>query len=222
MSTSPLASRAEARRTPAAADVRAQGFGHAGRLELSRRVDWRFLLPQLRVERVACVGRTDQPLQSALPLVGETVNYLEAGAFDDATAATEFEGTFDLVVIRGTKHALLKRAAKLVRPGGSLYLEVERPLLRPDLWRHTPAGMARRVARLGFRNVAAHWHWPSHARCTSILPLDDGGAAVRHFVEHQGSSTTQRIKKTAGRLVLSLGLVNCVVGSFSIVGEKPE
>jgi len=215
MSTSPLASRADARRTPAAEDARAQGFGHAGHLELSRRVDWRFLLPQLRVARVACVGRADPPLQSALPLVGETVHF-----FDDGTAAAEFEGSFDLVVVRGAKHALLRRAAQLVRPGGGLYLEIERPLLRPDLWRHTPAGMARRVARLGFANVAAHWHWPSHARCTSILPLDDGGTAVRHFVEHQGSSTAQRIKKRAGRLVLSLGLVNCVVGSFSIVGEK--
>ncbi|MCZ7539847.1 MAG: hypothetical protein M5U29_08055 [Anaerolineae bacterium] len=129
-----------------------------------RRLDWRFLLPDPALGRVACLGRAEGSLAEALRASGAALTVI-AGPIAEGDRAA-----FDTVVAANPSRELLIAAADLLRPGGWLYAEV------------SGAGRAGRMARLaqgmGFGEVQRHWHWPDFERGTRILPLDDGGALV--------------------------------------------
>lgn len=128
-----------------------------------RRLDWRFLLPDPALGRVACLGRAEGSLAEALRATGTAPTFI-AGPLADAHRAA-----FDTVVVANPSRESLAAAADLLRPGGWLYAELT-----------GGAGRARRIARqargMGFADVQRHWHWPDFERGTRILPLDNGGA----------------------------------------------
>jgi hypothetical protein len=187
---------------------------HDVRLDLSRRIDWRFLLPDPRLGSVVCIGCEEELLRDALLLFSRSVDFFRGPA-----EITDRTPRFDLVVMCGGGGLMLKSMAELVRPGGNLYLEVRRHALHPRTWERTPRRAVAGFERIGFRNVRVHWHWPSLEACNSIVPLDDGGESARYFFGQQGTGLAQRCKSAAGRAALATGLLPRLIGSYSVLGE---
>lgn len=137
----------------------------AGLRQTIRRLDWRFLLPDPALGRVAYLGPASDSLAAALRASGAALTVI-TGPLADADRAA-----FDTVVAVDPLRESLAAAADLLCPGGWLYAEVS-----------GGAGRAGRIATgargVGFGEAQLHWHWPDFARGTRILPLDDGGALV--------------------------------------------
>ena len=192
---------------------------HGTRLDLSRRIDWRFLLPDPRLETVACLGCEDDALRNALPLFSQSVVF-----FRDAADNFEPGPRFDLVVACDPDQRTIESAAALLRPGGFLYCEVRRSMSGLSTWSRTPRRTIACFERIGFRDVCAHWHWPNFTDCNAIVPVNDDGAAVRFFLDQQGTGLAQRCKSAVGRAVLAAGLLDSLIGCYSVLGrgERPE
>src|SRR5262245_45109298 len=89
-------------------------------LQASRRVDWRFLLPDPNLGQVAYLGPAHGALPESLRLFSTTLVLGEAAGAAGAR--------YDLVVIHNPTLDGLRRAAALVRRGGYLYIEAYSPL----------------------------------------------------------------------------------------------
>lgn len=142
-------------------------------LNVIRRLDWRFLLPDPALGKVVYLGAEASDLLTALRASGLAVTALTGQASDKAGAS------FDTAVMVNPSPREVALAAALLRPGGWLYAEVS-----------GAPGTARRLARqlpqMGFASVQLHWHWPNFARCTRILPLDDAGALTYGLLKGRG------------------------------------
>ena len=114
---------------------------------LLRRADWRFLLPDPRPRRAACLATG--ALARAVHLIA-----------DEVTEGGDLPHDCDLVVVADPDIATLRRAWAHLRPGGALYAEL-------------PYGTTRRrLATAGIREAALYWPWPSRSRARLWLPLD--------------------------------------------------
>jgi hypothetical protein len=153
-----------------------EAVNHDALLLASRRVDWRFLLPDPELGRVAYIGVADERLLESLRLFSTELVTGEGAEREPA------EARYDLVVLRNPHDDDLDSASRLVRPEGWLYIEVEKSLRRAEAHASKSArGYARSLRQRGFVDVEAHVHWPDFASCRAIVPLDDA-AAVRHGV----------------------------------------
>lgn len=163
--------------------MQVEAVNHDALLRASRRVDWRFLLPDPELGRVACMGVTDEGLLESLRLFSTELVRWEGRGREQA------EARYDLVVLRNPRDDDLDSASRLLRPAGWLYIEVEKSLRRVEAHASKSArGYARSLRKRGFVDVGTHVHWPDFASCRAIVPLDDA-AAVRHGV---GRARTNR------------------------------
>jgi hypothetical protein len=161
----------------------------------SRRVDWRFLLPDPALRRVAIVGEAGPDLRRALELFSE-----EAGSRPEAP---------ELVVAAAAGPRELRAAAELVPPGGRLYAELRGPLARP--------GRALTLLReLGLGEAIAHWHLPSFDRAQEIVPLAHD-EVVGHALERH--SPRFRIP---GRALLRAGLLRRLAPCVSVLARRVD
>ena len=163
-------------------------------LVASRRVDWRFLLPDPRLRRVALVGQGRPGLREALELLSEE-------SVDAADSP-------DLVVVSGAGAGLdaLRHAAELVPSGGHIYAELA------PLAGHTRAFAL--LKRLGFGELRAHWHLPGFDRCEEIVPLA-GEEVVRHALGRRGPRV-----RIPGRVLFASGLLGRVSPWVSVLGRR--
>ena len=195
-------------------------------LQASRRLDWRFLLPDPALDRVAYIGLAHGALVESLRLFSTSLTVVDPRAADDRTAQ------YDVVVATDPTYAMLQRAVALVRPGGCLYVETHAALRlrrRGDTGRRMNKSPRLRYAadyvtvlrRLGLASVEAHWHWPNFESCAEIVPLDDRAALLLAFARRQ-SGPAARMKSTLGRWLLRGGLFARLVPCFSVVGRKPD
>lgn len=179
-------------------------------LQASRRLDWRFLLPDPALRSVGYSGPARGALLDSLRLFSESLAMLDSG---DAAAQ------YDLVVARTPKPAALARAAAAVRPGGFLYVEV-RQSLRPGGPRpRSPADYVAVIARHGFEDVTAHWHWPNFEACAEIVALDQRNALLLALARRRAGSGA-RLKSAFGSALVRSGLMARVVPCFSVVGRR--
>jgi hypothetical protein len=150
-------------------------------LQASRRVDWRFLLPDPKLGRVAYIGLEQNALLQSLQLFAESLDVFEPAAINSSVA-----GQFDVVVVRSPDFVALRGAVALMRPGGYLYIEGSgllwslrqrtrrkgaMSLQKPRLW--SPADHVAFLGELGLSEAQTYWVWPNFERCTRMLPLDD-------------------------------------------------
>ena len=186
-------------------------------LQASRRLDWRFLLPDPSLGQVAYVGPARGALLDSLRLFSAVLTMI-----DRSDTQAERAAQYDLVVARGPAPDALWRAADLVRPGGFLYVEVANRLWPRRRGAGGPRYAADYVAALGshgFDEVAAYWHWPNFESCAEIVPLDDRDALLLAFSRRR-SGTVARLKTTAGRWLLRSGLLARVVPCFSVLAHR--
>ncbi|MDQ2693993.1 MAG: hypothetical protein M3Z21_01195 [Pseudomonadota bacterium] len=181
--------------TPAAAPA----LAHHQALQLSRRLDWRFLLPEPDFGQVLYVGADDPQLMAALE---------SSAAVQRLAGRGGGQGRYDLVVAKGADFAAVGAALLALQPGGWLYWEAGRI-------RHH----VRFLEAVGLGDIALHWHFPSFAACTRILPLKD----LSHRDQGFFASVFSARKPSTRALgwLARCGLVLALAASVSIVARKP-
>lgn len=128
---------------------------------LTRRLDWRFLLPEPHLRRVIHAGERSGSLPPALETFSESVAF--AGDPDYAHAEA------DLVVAHAASRQELEAVLPRLVSGGWFYWE-----LRPG---QTPnAADIDWLARWGISQVRTFWHSPGFEDSRWIVPLDHPGA----------------------------------------------
>jgi len=200
------------------------------RLQTARRLDWRFLLPEPQLGRVAYLGPSDDRLLDALRECSASV----VVARTDGTGrhAGLRDASFDVAVVQSPRPDALARAAALLRHGGSLYCELARPLP----WRRA-AVAPRRGARdagallalpqaraclreLGFGDVEAHWHYPDFERCGGIVPVGHRTTAGAFFLARAGGRLVAPLLARAGGWLLGADHVAGLLPCVSLVARK--
>lgn len=206
------------------------------RLQIAKRLDWRFLLPDPNLGDVACVGPVDTALLDALREFSTSLSVV--GSLD---ARSRSEG-FDLLVACSVDVSEIREAATLIKPQGNLYWEVDRgrwlkamartafaaildrgqPVRRR--WRDLmavldPASCTAALEQIGLTDIEAHWHRPDFAGCLEIIPLNDSSALGHLFRQRQGSAKDWLLS-TLGRGLMKLKLLPHLVPCFSLIARR--
>jgi hypothetical protein len=162
------------------------------RNRLLRRVDWRFLLPSIRVERCVCFATGT--LGEALALIADRT--WQPGEVPNDAAC-------DLAVATEPDAATLRLALRRLEPGGWLYAE----------WRARTSAIAararQRLSRAGFVDVRLYIPRPDPATASPAvwLPICADGAVRHHFAGAPHPSRTV-LRGIAQRLRTRLWLAN--------------
>jgi hypothetical protein len=184
---------APASRSETSADDRA--------LAAVRRADWRFLLPDPELGRVAYLAPHEPELVEALTLAGASVDLLAAPA---PTA------DHDVIVISDGPPATVRGARGPLRPGGWLYAEV--PGRSAGAW-------TRALAAGGFEDVAAHWLWPDASACREIVPLER--AALHLALRRRDPGARVRVRARAAGLLAGNRMFALAVRRAAVIGRRP-
>ena len=113
------------------------------RLQVSRRVDWRFLLPDPNLGQVAYLGPAHGSLLESLRLFSAALTVIASAASRNSHPAQ-----FDVVVVSAPSDKRLKQGAALVKPEGYLYVEA-RQRWEPG-WLRSPGDYLLAIRRLDF------------------------------------------------------------------------
>jgi hypothetical protein len=210
------------------------GQEHVGRKEnypfselihIARRIDWRFLLPNPALGKVACLGVKDRSHLEALQLFSQSLSILSEVDLDRGD-----EFGYDIVVISGSDIKGIQKATDMVKPGGCLYMEsfgYFNQLLRNlkndggrinGLHLYGLRDYSRLLGEQGFTDIQFHWHWPNFRECTKIIPLED--KTVQYAFLYARRSIKARLRSLIGRLLLRLGLLESLVPHFSMIAKR--
>ena len=199
-------------------------------LQIFRRLDWRFLLPDPELMHVAFLGDDDPQLTMALRRSAQALSLLDLHwKFPQGQ-----EPHFHLVVLRSARLYDADRAYRLVQPGGCLYWEIEYPSsaltrgsLRDQLFpssgeRPVPRSLERlrrHMLQLGFTHVRFHWHRPSFQSAVEIVPLESDGI-LDFILDGRGARLPGRMKRLAARWLRRFGLLQGLVPCMSVIACK--
>lgn len=188
-------------------------------LAACRRLDWRFLLPDPRLGRVAYVGPRRGALAAALQLFVETVDVIDADRLPDGMPPA----AFDTVAIAAASTSLLRHGSRLLHAGGWIYAEVQRfaPLHRALHPAH-PAAFAAAARASGLAGIQLHWHWPAFDTCTRMVPLDDPTALAFLIAKAGGDGITSRAGARVARSLVRSGVLGWTVPCFSVIACRPS
>lgn len=193
------------------------GVDRLALLEASRRLDWRFLLPDPELGRVAHVGESEPALLDALRAFATSLTVVGEGASRDQEPRS-----FPVVVAVAPTRAELDRAIGLLRPGGWLYVERRRPRFAAGRGGQARAARVHRRAlvRHGLDQVTTYWHWPNFAVSKWIVPVGDP-TAVRYALRRHRGGARARVLRRLGLVLLRTGLLSLVVPHVSVVARLP-
>jgi hypothetical protein len=213
-------------------------------LQLARRIDWRFLLPEPYLRHVAYFGREQGALPSALKHFSESLRINSVAE----------NGSFDLVVLHLIEASNLAKAHQLLAPGGFLYWEMKpihwaaslggitkhspRPLWAPVEAKeyglatvpHKGAGLQQNILRLfhdhiaaleglGFGEIQMHWQRPNFEACLEIIPMNDP-MALDYAFSRPCRDWVSRLKFAAGRIMMQTGVLAHLSPCFSVIARK--
>jgi len=195
-------------------------------LQLARRIDWRFLLPEPYLRRVAYLGPESGTLPTALKHFSESFQIISA----------DENARFDLVVLRLREISDLAKANKLLAPGGFLYWEMKAvnwaASLRhrsngkadstPKRWRRVPNlfhDHVEALERLGFQDIQIHWQRPNFEGCLEIIPMNDT-TALDYAFGRPRNDLASRVKFAAGKAMIQTGLLAHLTPCFSLLARK--
>lgn len=200
-------------------------------VQISRRIDWRFLLPEGSLGRVGCFAPANKDLLTALQYFSDSLTILSSQEPGDAGMGNA--EVFDLTVIPGTAGTALEAVKTMLKPGGYLYWEVRRSNRRRGGAKGAKKSFSRlahvrRYAEylhgLGFEDIAIHWHRPGFANCKEFIPLPalilEEKTALQYAFSRGQSGLAGRLKLLAGRMALNSGLLPRLVPCFSVVARK--
>jgi hypothetical protein len=135
-------------------------------------IDWRFLLADDALGRVAVAGSIDPEVRTALEVYADEVVDLDGPA----------EGPFDLVVLSDPDTATVERAVAGLAPTGTIRIE--------QLVRRRRGPVRRLLTEAGLQ-VTTWWHRPSTAETRCLVALDRpiAAATVLRTVASRGRRT---------------------------------
>ncbi len=193
----------------------------SGALSLWRRLDWRFLLPDPNLQRVGYFGPPCD-LLTALQTYSKSVLVFSNGELHPAYPR------FDVAVLRHPSWSAVKQAARMVKPGGSLYMELSgslRGIGKGSILSRENTGVVgyvRALWRAGYAGIQAYWHRPSFEDCREIIPLFDR-VAMRYVLSRRGPAhLTREAMLLASRCLLEAGLLTHIVPCYSILAQKKD
>jgi hypothetical protein len=153
---------------------------------------------------VGVAGRRDEALLAALEEHADSV--APVGSANPAPC-------FDVIVARDPSPAELAATAAALAPDGSLV--IERTRRRGLSLGPATAGLA----RLGFRDVRIHWHWPDLERCTRVVPLDDP-TSLRYALARAGTGARARLGAFGLRRLHEAGLLGLAVSAATVIARR--
>jgi hypothetical protein len=199
-------------------------------LQIVRRIDWRFLLPNPHLGRVAYMGLSGDALSGALSQFSESLTLIAPIDQVKHTQSNLFD--FELVVIRSQRVADAARAHTMLMNGGHLYWEIDRfggllPLhrsMRGEGWQtrwalHSLRHYLRALERLGFCNIGIYWHRPSFENCQEMIPLQEQSVLTYVFWRKR-EGLAASIARAVGHLPLKTGWLSRLIPCLSIVACK--
>lgn len=183
------------------------------RLQQSRRLDWRFLLPSPVLGDLGYFGVEGQPLHAALVAFSRSVTPLYS---DTATGIADLDG---VVIKAQASPSQVSALARRVRPGGFLYIELRRRPLDVALNRQSAGRYRMAITRLGFGDIELHWHWPSFDAGTRLVPLSRPEPLA--FDLGKGKRDTRgRLLGAAARLAISGSLLARTAPCLSLIALR--
>lgn len=193
-------------------------------LQISRRLDWRFLLPEPSLRRVAYCGPLQSSLAQALQHFSEE---LKVFATPDSANLKIHEAAFDLLVMAEPEVAHLERVAHWLAPHGHIYAEVQhawdwrKQRRLQTMTRNTPAIAAWQIAlaQLGFTEIRAYWHRPSFERAVQIIPMNDE-AAMDFVFSRRSEDLMSQLKFATGRSLMKNAWLARWLQCVSVVARK--
>jgi hypothetical protein len=201
-------------RDPGEPDQRPPGApGPADRLHAARRLDWRFLLPDPTLERVAYLGPAGSALAEALELLAAPT----AGAAPGAAVRP----SFDRVVVGDATGERIADGVRFLAPGGWLYAELRSAGALRRLLDSGPVACVAAAGAAGLESVALHWHWPDFERCLEIAPLDDA-ATLRRACARRRADRAARLKARLLAGVAGNAIFQRLVPCVSLIGRRPR
>ena len=184
-------------------------------LEASRRVDWRFLLPDPNLGHVAVAGKVSASLRESLSLFSQHVTYMEAPFNRD-----RYPQQADLVVVCGSLDSPLVAALELVKPAGYVYVEFTARLSMASLRRRHPLSYGTKLLKAkGFEDIQGHWHSPNFDGCKRIIPLDTPDA-LAFAIRKTENRAIQSLTRQALSIALQTGLLQRATRSLSLVARR--
>ncbi len=196
----------------------AESIGSDEFLQASRRVDWRFLLPNSALRHVAYFGPQCGSLHDSLRLFSESLSVITGGR-DDIVHGP------DVVVLCNPTWNVLQLSVTFMNPGGVIYVETtnRQHVSLPRVTRHPgPRGFAEYVdcmEQLGLTAIQAFWNWPDFESCLEIVPLCDH-KAINYALSRRGRGVGATLKTAAVRCLLGFGVLPHFVPCLSFVAAK--
>ncbi len=181
------------------------------RLALARRLDWRFLLADPRLDRVLIAGTPDRELVAALEAFAGTI------VVDPTERA-------DVVVVHAPTAAIVRAAIDRVAPGGSIVIELvgrARPGRAGQLAAASSGDVAERLRHDGFIDVHESWVWPNHGSGLEIVPLERP-ALVRLSLARRRSGRRARLKARLVGAAFRVGIGPALLDATTVVGRRPD
>jgi hypothetical protein len=185
-------------------------------LQASRRVDWRFLLPNPNLGAVAYIGPARSTLIDSLRLFSDSLTMIA----ERPSTSTE---QYDIVVAHNPSSSQLRNAIDALRPQGWLYMEGYHPFSLSRLRRgerpRFSTSYLRALRQRGLDELAAYWHWPNFEACTEIVPLLDSSALLLSLGRRR-SGKGSFLKAILSRALVRSGALPLLAPCFSVVARK--
>jgi hypothetical protein len=187
----------------------------ASLLEASRRVDWRFLLPDPTLGAVALTGKASNSLRQSLSLFSHTLTQVEA-----PLTRKNHPFHYDVVVICGSLVTQLASALHLVKPGGFVYIEFTSYLGGSGSRAiHPLAHNVNVLKKQGFTQIQCHWHSPNFEACKRIIPLDDL-VVLGHILNKSDNGIMRLLTKSSVSIIDKSGLLNWSGRALSLIAQR--
>lgn len=205
-------------------------------MQISRRIDWRFLLPQPELRNVAFIGSADEELIKALRHFSASLKIFSSAAVDDYLS--ENSESFDVAVVNSANPRAIQWACEMLKPGAYLYWEINRgkpsqseknippqngsmkSAVRDSFPRFAHVRSYKRyLQEMGFHDIEVNWHRPDFRNCKEIIPLEDP-RVLQYVFTRQQSGFRGQLKLWGGQFLNKSGLLPNIVPCFSLIALK--
>jgi len=180
-------------------------------LQIARRLDWRYLLPDPRLCDVVFVGRPEGTLFEALQRFSEKLTVIPHFVQGTQTAPAGC----DVAVVRSSEPGAVTLASLALRTGGYLYWE-----LGAARWRFSLRSCLAALRKRGFDEIGVYACRPSFEECVEMIPLSEPAALTFTLCQRCGDGTRRRMLQAAGRLLARTEIPVRLMPYRSVVARK--
>lgn len=193
-----------------------QCLGRDRRLQIARRVDWRFLLPSPQLDQIVYVGPEDVTLLEALKQFSASLKVMTPPY---KMMAEQNYSDCSLAVLHSANPDDLEGVNMVLDTDGLLYWEISRTSLKGRMRLRHFRDYFGALERWGLSAMQVCWHRPNFEACLEIIPLDHP-AALMHVFSRRPDDMPGKAKLVLARGLSHLGLLPRLVPCLSIIARK--